>query len=301
MTKRYRFPLRSLSLLIGVACSGAGVASAQQPVAATSAEPPPPSPGNVAQAREEFTLGATLAHRGDWLDALAAFERSDQLRPHPITVYNIGYCERALGRYTRAWKAFRRALADNQAKRGGTMPPEMVEQTREYIKEVEGRLARAFVTIDQDGVELSVNGRPLELVENGPGKHRVLVAGTRAPGRPEAAPGRTFEVLLDPGNQVFLLEHNSMQATVVDRSFEAGSSTSFRLHIRPPVPEGTAARSQRRNISRTTPGPSSRGASVRRGWSRGRSSGWRPSRSARRCAPRVSTCAQSPPRAISTR
>src|SRR6187402_143183 len=57
-------------------------------------------PPQVVKARELFVRGTTLVQSAQWAEALDAFEQSAALRPHPITTYNIGACERALGRYT---------------------------------------------------------------------------------------------------------------------------------------------------------------------------------------------------------
>jgi hypothetical protein len=57
---------------------------------------------SLAQARAAFAEGAARVGRADWAGALAAFERSAALRPHPVTTFNLGACERALGHYTRA-------------------------------------------------------------------------------------------------------------------------------------------------------------------------------------------------------
>ena len=95
----------------------AGSAGAQTPTLPGSAGPAPPSHGdsnagaerpaaersedpNVERAREAFRLGSTLARQGQWQDALSAYERSAELRPHAVTTYNIGYVERALGHLT---------------------------------------------------------------------------------------------------------------------------------------------------------------------------------------------------------
>ena len=62
----------------------------------------------IATARQAFRRGAALAAEGRWRDALAAFEESASLRSHAKTTYNLGYCERAIGRPTRALRFFAR-------------------------------------------------------------------------------------------------------------------------------------------------------------------------------------------------
>src|ERR1044071_2854227 len=71
----------------------------------------------VVRAREEFLRG--LGHIRDlqYSDALAAFERSANLRPHAVTTYNIGACLRAMGQYTMAHRKLNEAL--KQAAEGG--------------------------------------------------------------------------------------------------------------------------------------------------------------------------------------
>src|SRR5882724_8403046 len=65
----------------------------------------------VDEARQTFRLGVDFAKNGRWDDALAAFERSHRLRPHVVTLYNIGFCLNALGRFTAARRTLAEALA----------------------------------------------------------------------------------------------------------------------------------------------------------------------------------------------
>ena len=51
----------------------------------------------IVEARAAFMEGNALAKNARWGDALARFEASAKLRPHPGTTYNIGVCQRALG------------------------------------------------------------------------------------------------------------------------------------------------------------------------------------------------------------
>jgi hypothetical protein len=224
---RMKFHLSLPCLALAASCLLARAALGQTPQSSAEGD-------SVRRARDEFTLATELAQRSQWLDALSAYERSYALRPHPVTQYNIGFCERALGRFTRARQAFRRALADHEAHRGGTMRAAMVEDAQTYLREADQRVARVIVSLDQRDVGIAVNGRPLEVEDAGESGRPVLVAGTRPPGRPERPPARTFELLVDPGSQVFVLSHDSLQATVVEREFSAGSATSLRLHVETP-------------------------------------------------------------------
>src|SRR5262245_51087209 len=54
------------------------------------------------EARAAFVLGTALVQETKWSEALAAFEKSFALVPHAVTLFNVGACERALGKYIQA-------------------------------------------------------------------------------------------------------------------------------------------------------------------------------------------------------
>src|SRR4051812_5017686 len=70
-------------------------------------------PTAVAKAREEFTRANEAGKKAQWAEALQAFERSAKLRPHAVTTFNIGVCQRAMGNYTLARDTLLRALTEN--------------------------------------------------------------------------------------------------------------------------------------------------------------------------------------------
>src|SRR5258705_8161610 len=119
---------------------------------------------NVAEARTAFREATSLARQAQWGEALLAFERSSRLRPHTFTTYNIAYCERALGRYTRARKFLAKALAENEARGGAALSAEVVADAKKYIGEIDQRLARVSVTVDPSDAAVSVDRRPLDTV-----------------------------------------------------------------------------------------------------------------------------------------
>jgi len=176
---------------------------------------------DVRTAREAFVLGTALAKRGQWREALAEFERSARLRAHPVTTYNVGFCERALGRYTRARARFAEALESAE------LPDELARSAKIYRLEADRRIARISVRLDPDAA-LSVDGTPLAAGEG------AFVAGIRERGRPERVPSGRFSLLLDPGPHVFIVARRGAGEVVVERSFEAGATGS--LELRPPTP-----------------------------------------------------------------
>jgi hypothetical protein len=195
---------------------------------------------NVARAREAFRLGSALARQGQWTEALAAFERSAHHHSHPVTTYNLGYVERALGRYTRARKLLTMALEDSS----GALPEELATQARGYLAEAERKIARVAVTVG-DGVEgVTLGGRPLEILPGTPEGRPVLVAGTAEAGAPFAALPPAFDLLVDPGAHVLVLTPRNGSDIVRSETFEAGSQSLLRLEVPPPTPSSEVARSE---------------------------------------------------------
>jgi hypothetical protein len=188
------------------------------------------------EARELFLAGATLAKRGQWSEALAAFERSAALRAHPVTTYNLGYCERALGRSTRARKRFSEAIAEHHSRRGGEMPDAMLVQALTYLDEAEHRIARIVITLEGGAAPVAVDGRPLEPVASSGGV--VLVAGTRDQGStPEAPPTSAFELWADPGRHVLVVSRTAELA----RTFELIAGDNEGLRIAQPLADASRA------------------------------------------------------------
>jgi hypothetical protein len=228
-----------LALTAALLGPGARVAVAQTPPAPTEEVSNDP---NVAEARTAFREGTSLARQAQWGEALLAFERSARLRPHTFTTYNLGYCERALGRYTRARKFLAKAIAENEARGGTAISPEVAADAKKYLAEIDQRLARATVTLSPADAAVSVDGRPLETVaaDRTP---PVLGAGTRDLGAGEVPAAAQFELLLDPGAHVFTVSRPGSSDLVVSRTFEAGSRAPLDLKLAVTPSPGTPAKS----------------------------------------------------------
>jgi len=202
--------LRLLVLCAGVA-PGVGAAGA-----ATTATAPDEA---LARARTRFTEGGALVRKAQWAEALTAFEESAGLHPHPVTTYNVGACERALGRYTRARAAFHRAQSQKDDA-GAGLPTALTEEVDAFLAEIDHLLVRATVTIAPADAALSVDGRPLEVETAEP---PLLIAGTAAPG-PAAGTPATFGLLVGPGNHLFTLSRKGYSDIVLNRTLEPGST-----------------------------------------------------------------------------
>jgi hypothetical protein len=145
------------------------------------------------EARQSFREGAALVEQSEWAAALAAFERSRSIREHALTLYNIGVCQRYLGRYTVARATLAAALERNG--KSNEMPSLFVEQAQTYQQEVESKLARLVVTLAPPSTRMAVEGKPLTSSSDHPG---TFVSGIAESGEGRPVDRAHFEVLVDP-------------------------------------------------------------------------------------------------------
>jgi hypothetical protein len=182
---------------------------------------------DVAGARAAFEQGASLASEGRWNDALAQFERSAALRPHATTLYNLGFCERALGHPTRAKKYFNQALARDTVTTGTELTPELRSATARYLSEASAQIATPRLSISPADAKVSVDGRPLEPADDA--DH--MLAGTRAPGLGERVPKPSFVLEVDAGTHEIVVTAADGRSRVVHDEFAPGSTKEVRLEI----------------------------------------------------------------------
>jgi len=183
-------------------------------------------------AREAFRRGTELARAAQWKDALIAFERSQDLRPHAVTTYNIAFCERAIGRYSRARKFFAKALSDHKARGGVELPENLVVAADEYLVELDRKLARLTISLSPADGAVAVDGVPLELLASQVGRP-LMIAGTREAGLPEAVGTASFELLLEPGRHKLVISRAGYQDGVLDRAVGAGDRGELELRALP--------------------------------------------------------------------
>jgi len=227
-------------MMFAVVLGGPLGASAQ-----SEARPPPTTEQDRTQrARDLFAQGSALADEDRWGEALVAFEQSAALRGHASTTYNMGYCERGLGHYTRARMLFARAVEQNRVSGGGELTADQQAAAEQYLREANQKLARIYITVEPSGAHIQVDGRPLELQSSEAGRS-VMLAGTRDPGPAEAAPEAAFTLILDPGAHSFALSAAGAQ-TQEQHRFEAGEERGLHLVVTP------AAAADDRSEARTT-------------------------------------------------
>lgn len=182
----------------------------------------------TAEARAEFVRGTEHVQAARWGEAIASFERSHALRPHPLTTYNVGACERALGRYTRARDRLRRALAENAAAGGKALDPAYASEAVVWLDQIEALLARLTLTISPANAAISVDGRPL--VDDAWSKD-VKVAGVAAPGPGVSGTTAKLVLLVDPGPHVFVVSAKGFAEAVVNRTISPGARADVALEL----------------------------------------------------------------------
>jgi hypothetical protein len=205
-------------------CSSFGLSLLLAFCAAPAAAQPASDAPEIEQARALYLEGLSEVRKAHWGEALAAFERSQALRAHPMTTYNIGACERALGHYTRARRALSQALAQDS---GAELPPTVKTDARAFLDEIEQLLVRLTVTVEPAPARIAVDGRPLE-IEQPPSAPPALIAGTLPPGRGASAPAGAFSLLADPGVHVITLSRAGYGDIVVNKSYRPGQVATER-------------------------------------------------------------------------
>ena len=179
------------------------------------------------EARDQFASGAELVKSAKWSEALAAFERSFVLVPHPVTLFNIGACERALGSYARARRTLSRALELDRTGASGTLPESARSDVAAFLAEIAAILVVVDVHLDPPQATIAVDGRPLEMTIAG--ATPTLTAGLASPGPGSAPPAGDFRLEVDPGAHVLVLSRPGFEDIVRRETFTKGRGGSLDL------------------------------------------------------------------------
>lgn len=153
------------------------------------------------RAREAFAEGNRLVREERWAEALAAFERARQDRPHASTSFNSGVCLRALGQYSASARRFQEALArdvEHHELAAGT-----ADQARIFESEMRATVGAVALVIEPADATVIVDGRAWE--RSGSDRLVLGAATTTAVALPagrgllELDPGRHIVQLAAPG------------------------------------------------------------------------------------------------------
>jgi hypothetical protein len=191
-----RRPVASV-LLFALCTVFAPVVRAERPRTAESTDE------STTRARAEFVAATEHVKNARWGEALAAFERSAALRPHALTAFNIGACERALGRYADARESLRKALEANDASAGKELAAAFVSDAKKWSDDIDRLLVRAVVVVRPSDATLLVDGSPPP---------------------PSAFAGEKVELVLDPGSHVFRISRPGYASAVLSKTLEPGST-----------------------------------------------------------------------------
>jgi hypothetical protein len=175
-------------------------------------------------AKAAFREGSQWVELSDWGAAIQAFEKSYAARQHALSLYNIGVCQRYLGRYTLARETLRQALARHAT--SGEMAVIFVEQANVYLQEIETKLVKVRLSVSPMDARVSVDGRALRKLD------ASYVAGLEAPGLGQPLEAAEVQVVTDPGPVVFLVTKEGQEPIELKRTLAPGSSDSVTVNLR---------------------------------------------------------------------
>jgi hypothetical protein len=187
------------------------------------------TPADVEQARADYTRGTELAKKEDWAEALAAFKRSYEKRPHPTTLYNIATCRRVLGEYTAARAQFEEVLRPGSVEQ---LPETLVANAKGYKDELDRIVTHVTITIEPPEAEIAIDGKPLKTTDAKTSDGApIALAGVLPSGRGTAAPTRKFEAIVDPGTRVIVISRKGYRDVVRTERFIPGASMALALDL----------------------------------------------------------------------
>lgn len=184
-------------LAVGAAMAlllAASVATAQQGGSNNSTKASP----QARRARALFEEGIALSDEGKWPDALAAFEKSDELVPSPSARFNIGATLRALGRYVEAKQTLQRILDEEQSFKP-PLKPALRKDIQKLLAEVSEKVVVIQVRTSPAAADLQVDGSPAKPLPDG-------------------------RLELDPGKHVFVLSAKGHDTTTVAKTLSKGDT-----------------------------------------------------------------------------
>lgn len=211
---------------VGAARATPAPPNVQPPAASAAPSAPPADPeldARKQQALELFREGERHLDAEEWSAALDDYQHSYAVLPNPRTLWNVGFCAKHLERYVEAKSALSLALQQNeetQSPKGEPwIQPERVRDTKEWLGAIDGIVVRASVHVDPPTASLSVDGRAVVLAPQlGDGAYMTL--GTA--NHDEAVPAADFELLLDPGDHIFVLSQKGFKNATVNRVLDSG-------------------------------------------------------------------------------
>lgn len=167
------------------------------------------APDATAKARAVFQAAQALYTEGRFDEALAKFQEAQQLKPHPVLVFNIARCHEQLGALAKALEGYRAYL-----KQLPTATDR--DAVRASIAGLEKRLKKTAqpvrVSVEPAGSVVKIDGRPVpsapEAIELPDGEHQLEVS----------APG------FEPMQRTFTLSGRPLELSIALRALVAGDA-----------------------------------------------------------------------------
>jgi hypothetical protein len=163
-----------------------------------------PSSADARRAKALFEEGVALSDEGKWIDALAAFQKSDAIVPSASARLNVAVTMRALGRYVEAKKVLEQILADAEAGKKARPPkpplkPKTKQDVDKLLKEVSGKILSVSVQVTPPDGAVQMDGAALTIPPDG-------------------------KVTIDPGKHVFVVEAEGYETTTVTQTVTASGA-----------------------------------------------------------------------------
>ncbi len=147
------------------------------------------------RARALFEEGVALSDEGKWPDALAAFQKSDELVRSASARFNVGAALRALGRYVEARKVLAGILAEASTQKP-PLKPALQKDIEKLLAEVKTKVVRVSLRVSPRDADVQADGAPLVAQPDG-------------------------SVELDPGRHVFVVTAKGHDTTTVSKTIAA--------------------------------------------------------------------------------
>jgi hypothetical protein len=143
-----------------------------------AAAPRPALADERSDAAQLVREGVALMQEGRNMAALERFDQAYARLPSPKILFNVGLAQKKLGRSAEAHRTFSKVLREA----GADMPPQLLENAREQLKELEPLVSRLRVTVNQAGAQIEIDGQAIgasplpDAVVVAPGPHVLVVS-----------------------------------------------------------------------------------------------------------------------------
>ena len=154
------------------------LAVATPALAGTPPKPPPIAATLTGQAKRDFAEGLALAKEGKHTHALAKFGHAYEASKDPRILFNIAAAFASLQKHVEARETMRDFK--RQAAAASLLTPQDQVEADRFIGAFDSLIGRLYVTVDQDGAAVFVDGReigtsPVAAFDAEEGEHDVRV------------------------------------------------------------------------------------------------------------------------------